>query len=169
VEGLLKLHDFRLLTDGSQPYEHGRAYELGNEWTEYQQRPYIAFIMPGENGQCLEFFERLKKRSEIVVQACELHPFRILPDSHEQVAVSRIRIAKTVEDLETTAWKDVTWALCESDISADEYYFGLDAIKRSSPLRFYVAASEWGVSLDLLGVIEEVAIECDLPRMSPTV
>jgi hypothetical protein len=163
VESLLRLHDFQFLTDQSQPYEHERTYELGNGWTEYQQRPFVAFTMPGEDGRCLEFFERLKERPEVVVQASELHPFRVLPDSHERVAVSRIRIAKTAEDLETTTWEDVTWALCESDSEEVEDYLCLDAIKRSSPLRVDVAASEWEVSLDLLGVIEEVAVECDLP------
>jgi hypothetical protein len=162
VEGLLKLHDFRLLTDGSQPYEHQHAFRLGEEWAEYQQRPYVTFTMPGEDGQGLEFFKRLKKRPEIVVQASELHPFRVLPGSHEQVVVSRERIAKTAEDLETTPWKGVTWALSGSGGDL----FWLDAMNRSSLLYFAIAASEWGVSLDLLGVIEEVAVECDLPRIS---
>jgi hypothetical protein len=79
--------------------------------------------------------------------------------------VSRERIARTAEDLQTTEWEGVTWALSRRDPWEDSYYF-LDVIKRSSPLIFDVAAREWDESLDLLGVILEVATKCGLPRMA---
>jgi hypothetical protein len=163
VENLLKLHDFRLVTDNSQPYEHMRAFKTGKEWAECQQRPYVSFIMPREHGR--SFFKMLKKRPELVVQASELHPYRVLPDSHEEVVVvTRERTARTAEDLQSTEWKPYT-RLCNSDMSERGYYC-LDVIKRSSPLRFSVAASEWNDPLDLLGVVLEVATKCGVPRMS---
>jgi hypothetical protein len=163
VEGLLKLHDFQLLTDCSQPYEHDRPFIHGKKWVEYQQRPYVCFAMPGDDGRFLEFFAMLRNRPEIVVHASELHPCRVLPDSHEEVVVSRGRIATTAEGLETAAWSADTISLVEIDEDPD--YYGLDAMKKSSAILFQVAASGWE-ALDLLGLIEEVAIECDLPRIS---
>ena len=105
----------------------------------------------------------LRNRPEIVVQASELHPYRVLPDSHEEVEVNRYRIATTAEGLETAAWSVDTISLIEIDEDPD--YYGLDAMKKSSAILFQVAASKWE-ALDLLGLIEEVAIECDLPRIS---
>jgi hypothetical protein len=168
VEGLLKLHDFQLLTDCSQPYEHDRPFIHGKKWVEYQQRPYVCFAMPGDDGRFLEFFAMLRNRPEIVVHASELHPCRVLPDSHEEVVVSRGRIATTAEGLETAAWTVYMTCLCEVNEGFGFYglgYYDLDAMKRSSAILFQVAASGWE-ALDLLGLIEEVAIECDLPRIS---
>jgi hypothetical protein len=41
----------------------------------------------------------------------------------------------------------------------------LGAMKLVEPVLFDVAASEWGVQLDLLSIIEEAAIDCGLPWM----
>lgn len=64
--------------------------------------------MSNEGGQCLKFFEGLKRSPEIVVCASELHPFRVFQGSHEPVVVSRERIARKAEDLAIKAWKGVT-------------------------------------------------------------
>ena len=165
VESLLRIHDFQLLTDNGQPYEHQRPSKFGDEWAEYEQRPYVSFTMPGLDGRSLEFFSSLKHRPEILVHACKLDPFRVLPGSDDRVAVTRKRRAKTAKSLSSTEWVGLTWALYNDDISG-QYYYCLDALKRADPVVFTVAAREWGVRLDLLGIIEEVAIECDLPRVS---
>ena len=165
VESLLRIHDFQLLTDNSQPYEHQRRSKFDDEWAEYEQRPYVSFTMPGLHGRSLEFFASLKHRPEIMVHACKLDPFMALPGSDDEVTVTRERIAKTAESLSRTEWVGLTWALRNVDISGNDYYC-LDALRRADPVVFMVAAREWGVCLNLLGIIEEVAIECDLPRVS---
>lgn len=162
MNGLLKLHEFGLITDNSQPYQHKGAFKLGKKVAEYQQRPYVSFMMPSSD-RSLKFFAMLRNRPEIVVQACEIHPYNALPNSHEQVLISRECIAKEVKDLKTTKWQDYTRTF--SSQITDEDYYCLDVVKRSRPLLFDVAASEWEVSLDLLGLIKEVAVECGLPRM----
>ncbi len=163
VNDLLKLHEFGLITNGDQPYEHEGVFKLGKEMAEYQQRSYVSFMMSGDD-QSLKFFATLRNRQEIVVQACEIHPYKVLPNSHEQVSISRERIAERVKDLKTTERKDVTWVLSKVNIPGEEYYY-LDIVKRLSPLLLAVAASEWEVPLDLLGLIEEVAVACGLPRI----
>ena len=47
VDDLLKLHEFKLLTIGSQPLENKECFwdETRNEWADYQQRPLLSFIM----------------------------------------------------------------------------------------------------------------------------
>jgi hypothetical protein len=164
LPGLLKLHDFGLFTICSQPYEQD-VYESGKKWSEYQQRPFISFIMPGKDGLSLEFFKRLKERAaDVVVSAQELCPFKIVHGSHDLHAVSRKRIADTVKDLETAEWKAFTGVCSAYMLDTDLYC--VDVMKSVKPVLFDIAASEWGVPLGLLGVIEGVAIDCGLPRMS---
>jgi hypothetical protein len=161
LPGLLKLHDFGLFTFSSQPYKHS-VYESGEEWTEDQQRPFVSFIMPGKDGLSLEFFKRLKERADVVVYAQELCPFKMVDSSHDPHDVSRKRIADTVKDLETAEW-EVSISVCSSaDVSDSGDLYLPDAMKLVKPVLFDVAASEWGVQLDLLGVIEGVAVDCGL-------
>lgn len=165
VESLLRLHDFQLLTDNSQPYEHKRPFRLGDDWAEYEQRPYVSFTMSALPGWDRELLALLRHQPDILVQASTLYPYELVPGSDKQVVVSRDRIAKTTKDLRSTTWKPITMALTDVDISNEEF-FCLDSLKRSKPVVFVVAAREWGPHLDLLGMIEDAAIDCGMPRMS---
>ncbi len=85
---------------------------------------------------------------------------------HEQVPVSRERIAKRDKDFSITGVeKTVQGPFLRFAISDEDYYCS-DVVKRSPPLLFGGAASGWEVPLDLLGLIEEVAVECGLLRDS---
>lgn len=161
VPGLLELHKFGLFTIGSQPYEQV-INESTKGYDECQQRPYVAFIITGKDGLYLDFFNKLKERAD--VSSVELCPFKILDGSPDSHVVSRNRTASTVKDLETAEWgKDSTTVRSSEDVSAE---LDLpDAMKSVQPVLFNVVASEWGVQLDLLRVIKEVAIDCGLPRM----
>jgi hypothetical protein len=143
----------------SRPYEHN-VYKSGEEWTEGQQQPFVSFIMPDKDGPSLEFFQRLKERADVVVFAIELLPFKMVDGSHGPHVVSRRRIADTVEDLETAEWKDVT-IVCSGADTPTKLNLP-DAMKLVKPVFFDVAASKWGVKLDLLGVIEKVAVDCEM-------
>jgi hypothetical protein len=115
--------------------------------------------MPGKEG-LWKLFKKLQERAGVVVSAQELCPFKILDGSHGPHDVSRTRIADTSKDLETADWGEDVTTVSPSKLSADLYL--PDAMKLVEPVFFVVAASEWGVQLDLLDVIEKVAIECGL-------
>lgn len=119
--------------------------------------------MPDDNDQVLEFFEMLKNRSEIVVRATEPYSNQTLPGSHKEIVISRERVAKTVERLEGTPWRSVTWAFLTFNL-AEEALYCLSAVKKSKVLWFEVAGREWGVALDLLGLIQELVVKSALPR-----
>lgn len=53
-----------LFTMSSQSYEQN-IYKWRGELNEYQ-RPFISFIIPGNDGLSLEFFKRLKERGDVV-------------------------------------------------------------------------------------------------------
>lgn len=101
---------------------------------------------------------------QILVQASTLHPYRLIPGPDKEFVVIRNRTAKTTEDLRNTAWRAIAMGT-DVDISDGEF-FCLDSLKRSEPVVFMVAAREWGVHLDLPGVIEDAAFDCQMPRKS---
>lgn len=167
VQPLLELHDFGLLTIGSQPYDHDFCYEEGTGWVERQQRPFVDFLMSGDDGQYLKFFQALTKRAEIAVRVSQIYPFDILQGSHKGVTVSRQRIAKRAKQLKKQQWVAKTGALCSLDLSGEDI-FSLEALENSSTVDFSIAAKAWKGSsdFDLLALIKKVAVDCHLPRIA---
>jgi hypothetical protein len=95
---------------------------------------------------------------------CEIHPHNVLP-IHTSGFRSAVSVPpKESKILKSTKLEEVTWTLPTIDIS-DEDFNRSGAVKQLGPLVFPVALSEWEVPLDLLDLIEEVAIKCGLPRM----
>jgi hypothetical protein len=165
MDVLLRLNDSQLLTESAQQYQNQHAIDMGDCWLENQQRPYISFIMQGRDGQGVKCFKRLQERPGIVVRASKIYPFSILPGSHEMITVGRTRDAETISALGSAKWKGWKWGLRSAAGKLDEL-FCLDAMKQSDPLWIEVAASEWGVVIDVLSIVQEVAVECGLSRSS---
>lgn len=154
------MHDFGLFTLGSQPYEHKPAHLLDGKWTEGRQRLYVSFYAT-RRYPALRVLQQTK-RNDVVVCTIQLYPFNEIAKSHnEGHSISKERAAITVADLEFKEWKTAGGVYTVIDVSDDGFY-KLDAMKHAKPIHFDVAAQEW-VSLDLLGMIENVAIECGLP------
>ena len=83
-----------------------------------------------------------------------------LNDSHSPHFINHKCITDTVEDLKTAEWKGVTIACSDADTSSK---LNLpDVMKSVKPVFFDVAVSKWGIKLDLLGVIEKVAVDCGI-------
>ena len=164
VEGLLKVHDLGLLTYSSQPYQDDRCFRVGEDWADYQQRPFLSFLVADKDGLGLELFRKLQERPEIVVQAAQSYPYRLWPGSYDGgLVVTRERIVDSVDSLATTPWQDLT-EVCHSHNLEEEGLFALEVIRRLNPLSIECAANEWG-PLDLISLVEGVAIECGLPRV----
>lgn len=120
--------------------------------------------MPGKDVPYMDFFKRLKERADIVVSAEELCPFTIVNGSHDPHDVTRERNSDTEKDLEDAEWKTYT-GVCSGEDMSELVLDALAVMKLVKPVCFDVAAREWGIQLDLLRVIEEVAIGCGLPRI----
>ncbi len=120
--------------------------------------------MPSKDVPYLEFFKRLKGIADIVVSAKRLRPFKALDASPDPHAVTRARMAYTEKDLRIAESKVYTGVCSGADMS-EHLLECLGAMKLVEPVLFNVAASEWGVQLDPLSIIEEAAIDCDLPWM----
>ena len=69
-----------------------------------------------------------------------------------------------MNDLSRQAWKPFTCSLAEVDYS-EEDFFCLKAMKRSERVVFNVAAREWGNDLNLLNIVENAVMMCNLSEM----
>jgi hypothetical protein len=77
----------------------------GNKLREWQQKPFISFIVSGKDVSYLEFFKKLKERTDIIVAVQELCLFRIVDGSHSPYNVTRIYTADNNKNLEIVEWK----------------------------------------------------------------
>lgn len=96
IDGLLRLHDFQLLTDNSQPYVHERSLDSNHQRLEYQQRPCVSFLMLGDNDQAFVFLEMLQSRLEILVWVYDVSTHRVLSLSPSDIAVTRCRFLRVL-------------------------------------------------------------------------
>ena len=161
---LLALHDLRLLTFNSQPFQHDQPFwsTYLQQWAEYEQRPFVSFIVPeeeGDNPRYMRLFDLLKRANNVVVRATKLLSLESLSGSEPQVLVSRERLSKNREALSSQEWKEYTWVLCDADIRR-EPFFDLDVVQRCNPILFNVAALGWGDQLNLVSLIADLATQC---------
>ena len=165
IEGLLKLHNYQLLVEFSQKSERPSPNNSCGKWEQYETLPFIVFTIDKIEMQYQKLFEILQQRSDIAVWATRVYQSQILSGSGEKVVVGRTRTATRYEKLEHEAWKPMEHGLTNENLS--EYpLFCIAAMKKVDPVCFHVAGKDWGVSLDLPGIIESAAIECNLPKVS---
>lgn len=172
--GLLRLHDFGILTFDSQPYERsishvdcefpiycGGRCECPRYW-EIWQKPYVCFMVESSRTGSMKLLTELTKNPDITVQRTEIANQEIVvPDlPKEKLTFSRHRQARSKEALKTFEWK--TWAFSLKGVSEDGF-FRSEVVKRHEPLLVFVGVAKWGVdNIDLLKLIEEAAISVGL-------
>jgi hypothetical protein len=161
VQDLLQLHDYRLLTFNGQPFENQESFwnEDSQSWADYQQRPYLSFIMEGQTGNdaaYLTLFKLLKSTTNVVVRATKVCSSEAVHESDHEVVVTRERLSQTTENLKSQPWRSLTSCLVDTD-STGEDLFLLRAMQNSDPVIFDVAAKEWNDPVNLIGVVAELA------------
>ena len=72
LHGLIELHEYGILTCGSQPFEKSSTFLVGKGWYQKRQRPYVHFMLPTLHRDisidCVDaFIERLFADKRILV------------------------------------------------------------------------------------------------------
>jgi len=72
LHGLIELHEYGILTCGSQPFEKSSTFLVGKGWYQKRQRPYVHFLLPTLHRKisidCVDaFIERLFADKSILV------------------------------------------------------------------------------------------------------
>jgi hypothetical protein len=75
----------------------------------------------------------------------------------------KAHIAVSERPLQYQGREPETWGLSDVDPSTTDPFYDSDVVKRLNPPYFEVAASTWERRVDLLGLLEDVAIECGSP------
>jgi hypothetical protein len=120
----------------------------------------VSFIMPNEH--CWSLFEKLRERPEIAARPPSLHPQRRLTGSHGVYVTMKARVAVSERLLQYQGWELKTWGHSDVDPSTTDPFYGSVVVKRLNSAYSEVAASIWKRRVDLLGLLEKVAIECGL-------
>ncbi|KAI6080471.1 hypothetical protein F4821DRAFT_58761 [Hypoxylon rubiginosum] len=109
IPSLLRLHDYGLLTMGSQPAEE-TVIEREGKWFQLSQIPFLDFVVPFRDGT-EEFLRDLVADEQL---KCTITDFRsdtpsIFPGSGCDIVVTREKVeCESRESLEQAEWRDYT-------------------------------------------------------------
>ncbi|KAL8665256.1 MAG: hypothetical protein Q9168_007751 [Polycauliona sp. 1 TL-2023] len=174
IPGLLRLHEYGLLTYDSQPFrpqERISLKEKGGWWQEIRQRPYLRFLVPGRDRIPLvaitAFTSFLFADAAIVTHV--VHPDAgktygtNIDDRH---ATTESKFAFSLEQLEKM---DMTVSASVQAVyrhSTDDWA-RVRALGLARCFDISVASRSWDQDLDLLQVVEDIAIKAGIERYYP--
>ena len=170
IPGLLRLHDYGFLTYDSQPFL--KKIKLchspkGAYWYECRQRPYLDFLLPQYDRIPAEniatFTTLLLAHPRIVTMIDEQEDtFRtnIKMDSHD---VTEVKLALTVEELAAEPLLPYTSIPRKAHHEAQQ--MDVEAIHGAQCLDIKIASRSWEKDLDILALVEGVAIAAGMGRV----
>jgi hypothetical protein len=152
--GLLRLHDFGMLTYESQPFKQSSGIDDGTHWERWQ-KPFVTVIM--DNSILLQnIVKKLRDEPDITIWADQVHPYETIICSNP-LNVTQYRLAESKEMLEGSQWEWLTSISNDTNLS-DLDIFNLTATKERMLWMLDVAATEWGVEIDILKMVERASI-----------
>lgn len=168
IPGLLALHDYGLMTYGSQPFDRKpeRLAIGGGYWYQIRQRPYLSFMTPLKDRIPQDTIERfctlLLMHSRIVAIVKQPgQPFRSsMPETH---IVTITRSALSIEELYAEPFKPYTCVPCNGTLESETWE--VEAVIAAECLNISVASRSWDEDMDLLALIEGVAVAAGLERV----
>ncbi|KAI4271615.1 MAG: hypothetical protein LQ337_005885 [Flavoplaca oasis] len=171
VPGLLRLHEYGLLTHSSQPFkpvQREHRNQNGGWWQEWRQRPYITFLAPQQDRipkTAVEKFTLLLLMHPAIVtivaygKADRSYRTNINGDH----IVTAYKLALSAEDLAKEDFKT------ETSVAAEYYHVfekrdELHPVIRAQCLDITVASRSWDEDIDLAKLVEDLAIEAGIQR-----
>nr|POF26037.1 hypothetical protein CFP56_22185 [Quercus suber] len=147
LQDLLRLHHHSVLTCCSNVYEHSIEVKNADDlWTEYQQRPSIEFITPGNDGfPYLNLLEQLCANPHVRVKVWRDGSGKDLEGSNLDLSdVIRVRNAKTREELSLIPWRVIGSTGNSDDDELREYQpYDLNVVSQTDLLQWQVLMMEW--------------------------
>jgi len=160
IPGLLRLHEYRLLTVGSQPIENLGPHLDDGFWNEEKQVPFLDFWMPHEGATTEAFISNLMNDSQLTTHVCD-DQNNLRPGSNTvEIDVSMWRTSTWYDELLSAEWHACT------SIQPHELFDGVlegKAAEDANPLFCNVLTS---VNINLLERVESHAIKAGLERTS---
>jgi hypothetical protein len=112
ISGLLRLHDYGMLTHGSKPHDGESPVSVATWWIQTGQRSYVDFLIP-RGGRItrgyVNLFCRLLVQHPKIVTLIDHNCEGLEPEMPESYALTRERVALTQGEVYMEPWKDIKW------------------------------------------------------------
>lgn len=161
IPGLLRLHDLRVFTFGSQPFEHGfrlvhdTSTKSHYKWVEDHQLPVIYFVMAQEDNP-LKVFRNLRTRRDINTYAEELFPYAVVEGScTEDIVVTRCRESNSWFGLKFSKWQDYSGVGLTTEKYIENFWTDYEVWKKIQPWVFCVVGKS---HVDLVEIIARAVL-----------
>ncbi|KAL8997397.1 MAG: hypothetical protein Q9169_003328 [Polycauliona sp. 2 TL-2023] len=172
IPGLLRLHMYGLLTYGSQPFQPiqrikvdaGEDEERG-WWREWHQRPYLCFLVPQHDRvpkQVIEEFTSLLLAHPDIATCISYGNRSCRTNITGDHVTTERKLAFHDWDLDNTKYWARTTIYAKYHHRADEW--NVDAVTKADCMDISVASRSWDEDLDLLQLVENLAIEAGMNR-----
>lgn len=157
IPGLVELHDLRIFTYGSQPYDWD-VWQYGSKFCECWHRPFVRFVM-ADKDEPLRIFEKLRAREDIEVYAAMPPLYNPLNESYdeEMFAIERYREAKSMKELKAQGWYSSSMHPITKYLHKQFEEWCPNAWTKSQPWYFGVVGTSWDKDTDLTRIIAEAA------------
>ena len=163
IPGLLRLHEYRLLTVCSQPMELKVLWDKESHmWIESKQVPFVEFLIPYEGETTKAFISNLIKDSQLITHVCDDRN-NFWPDSNAvEIVVTMSRESTSYDALLRTEWD--TWTYVNPHVGFDGVILeAVEAVQDANLLFCSVVTFE---NINLLERVESHAINAGLERTS---
>ena len=162
IPGLLRLHEYRLLTVQSRPVDSEEPYYLEEEelWEEWKDLPFVKFFMPYEGKTTEALISNLINDSQLKTYVFDNRNDKLWPGSSNTVEVMMSRMSTSLDALPSERWKAKYEDIDEVPLKE----FNLKTVEAAKDTLFCaVVASE---NINLLERVEHHAIQAGLERTS---
>ena len=192
VPGLLRLHDYGIMTLESQPHDDGGPIvdhdydDWSLKWRQRVQRAWLSFLIPRTQNQLPlsnidAFCEAILAHPRIMTRIVGVAPSSTEApivsqnidsiDENGYCRISDVRMACTERELRNTAYELET-VIPPWEKDCPEGRWPVDwidgdwpAVEATRPLEIDIVARDWDDDLDLQALVEQVAIKAGLRRV----
>lgn len=167
IPGLLRLHDYGLLTTGSQPACSGKEppiRDIDKLWYQYKQWPFVDFVLLYEGEATEKFFSDLINNHTLITQIIDYRSRQpaLFPGSFDgSFTFTYVRRAEFPDELSNMAWiKSI--GLPGPTISFEDAFFDGMNPALSDKLLWCIVTTKYDI--DLLGLVERYAANAGLSK-----
>lgn len=167
IPDLLHLHDYGLLTTGSQPARSGQEppiREADGSWYQYKQLPFVDFLIPYKGIASKRFLNNLVNDPRLTTQIIDYRNCRrvLFPGSFQgPLTMTSYRRAESRDEIDSMRWVEST-ALPGPTIPFEEVFFKEASCSFSLCLLWCIVTTKRDINL--LETLKEHAANAGLSK-----
>ena len=159
IDGLLNLHDLRILTTGSQPWKITRGVTNDGQYYEEWQRPALIFAVADKDQPQRVLDNLLLQESAgiIRVYGASLFSSTVLDGAFQEPRpITIYRTSRSLEGLKEAHWESYS-VLSPPEQELEEEFLRNEAWRIEKPWVFQVYGRSWTENTDLIKIVAMAA------------